>query len=82
MGDPGPWSPPGAAHTGGAEHQARGAALLEQPTPCTAVVAGRVPRVGVEPVSSALAEGVLPRAGAELGFRGLACCGRLRPGAF
>lgn len=65
-------STPAAAFAGRAEHQAPGAALLEQPPPYTVVVAGAVPRVGVEPISSALAEGVLSKAGATLGFRGLA----------
>lgn len=84
--DPGPWPggrgstglrrlAPRAAFAGGAEHQARWAALPEQPPSCTAVVAALVLGVRVEPVGFALAEGVLFKAGAVLRFRRLVWCG-------
>lgn len=49
---------PGATLARVTKHQARGTALLEQPSPCTAVVTGFVSRVGIEFISFTLAEGI------------------------
>lgn len=51
-------SAPGTTLARVTKHQVWGTALLELPSPCTAVVTGFVSRVGVEPISSALAEGI------------------------
>lgn len=49
---------PGATLARVTKHQAGGTALLEQPSPCTAVVTGFVSRVGIEFISFTLAEGI------------------------